>query len=144
MPLHASYSSPDFPNFKIVTGLHLYIGSSLFVRHTLNALYSDLRVEIRRVRVHGPQSKTPGTLTVPRGGSSHTYISFLNDQYGISSMRCIMHLGSPRGSNEGSTANPPISIESKRPRCVREKSFFVGLVVTGAGRVTGAHVQWEV
>ncbi|KIP05879.1 hypothetical protein PHLGIDRAFT_128602 [Phlebiopsis gigantea 11061_1 CR5-6] len=42
-----------FPQTLRIEGLHLYTASSIFVRHTLNALYTDLRVALRRVRVHG-------------------------------------------------------------------------------------------
>ncbi|KAI0084990.1 hypothetical protein BDY19DRAFT_987277 [Irpex rosettiformis] len=41
-----------FPKTLRVEGLHLYIASSIFVRHTLNALYTDLVVNITRVRVN--------------------------------------------------------------------------------------------
>lgn len=44
-----------FPKTLTLEGLHLYIASSIFVRHTLNALYTDLAVTLRRVRVHGSQ-----------------------------------------------------------------------------------------
>ena len=43
-----------FPKTLHVEGLHLYIASSVFLRHTLNALYTDLHVELKRVRVEGP------------------------------------------------------------------------------------------
>ena len=37
------------------------MGSSVFIRHTLSALYTDLRVELQRVRVHGPPSSSGPT-----------------------------------------------------------------------------------
>jgi len=49
------------PKTLRVEGLHLYIASSVFIRHTMNALYADLRVDLRRVRVHGPSSNYTGT-----------------------------------------------------------------------------------
>ncbi|KAI0700652.1 hypothetical protein C8T65DRAFT_831487 [Cerioporus squamosus] len=49
---------PPFPRTLHVEGLPLYLASSSFVRHTLNALYTDLRVELQRVRVHGPRSSS--------------------------------------------------------------------------------------
>ncbi|TBU40989.1 hypothetical protein BD309DRAFT_926148 [Dichomitus squalens] len=49
---------PPFPRTLHVEGLPLYMGSSVFVRHTLSALYTDLRVELQRVRVHGPRSSS--------------------------------------------------------------------------------------
>ena len=53
-----------FPKSLHLEGLHLYIASSIFVRHTLNALYTDLRVALTRVRVMGGQER--GTLSAPR------------------------------------------------------------------------------
>ena len=44
-----------FPETLHAEGLHLYIASSIFLRHTLNALNTDLRVELRHIRVHGGQ-----------------------------------------------------------------------------------------
>ncbi|KAH9916766.1 uncharacterized protein BXZ73DRAFT_53607 [Epithele typhae] len=49
---------PPFPHTLHVEGRPLYIGSSLFVKHTLNALYTDLHVELQRVRVHGQRPPT--------------------------------------------------------------------------------------
>ncbi|KAI1787212.1 hypothetical protein LXA43DRAFT_975391 [Ganoderma leucocontextum] len=47
---------PPFPRTAHVEGLPLYMASSVFVRHTLSALYTDLRVELQRITVHGPRS----------------------------------------------------------------------------------------
>ena len=43
----------------ICPGAPLYITSSGFVRHTLNALYSDLRVDLLSVRTISPPSSSP-------------------------------------------------------------------------------------
>ena len=56
-----------FPKTLHVEGLHLYIASSIFVRHTLNALYTDLVVDITRARVNNGGTSIdggsiPGTL----------------------------------------------------------------------------------
>lgn len=55
-----------FPETLHAEGLHLYIASSIFLRHTLNALNTDLRVELRHIRVHGGQESgeclTTGTI----------------------------------------------------------------------------------
>lgn len=61
----------------MVVGLPLYLASSVFVRHSLNALYSDLNVVLRKVTVQKPVSPstsgsglTGGTGT--SGGESLT------------------------------------------------------------------------
>jgi hypothetical protein len=44
------------------------MASSVFVRHTLNALYSDLRVELRKVLVNTPPPHpSPAGLLTPQG-----------------------------------------------------------------------------
>lgn len=48
-----------FPKTLHVEGLHLYTASSVFLRHTMNALYTDLHVELSRVRVQGPGARPP-------------------------------------------------------------------------------------
>ncbi|KAL0577550.1 hypothetical protein V5O48_004448 [Marasmius crinis-equi] len=59
-----SYTPPmelpaPFPKTLKIEGLPLYIASSAFVRHTLNALYSDLQVTIHKVSVNTPKSGNP-------------------------------------------------------------------------------------
>ncbi|KAI0368508.1 hypothetical protein BV20DRAFT_922607, partial [Pilatotrama ljubarskyi] len=54
---------PPFPRTLHVEGLPLYLASSVILRHTLNALYTDLRVELQRVRVHGPRSSSSSSLS---------------------------------------------------------------------------------
>jgi hypothetical protein len=41
---------PLFPPTLTIDGLPLYHASSVFVRHTLNMFYTDLKVELRRVQ----------------------------------------------------------------------------------------------
>lgn len=48
-----------FPKTLHVEGLHLYTASSVFLRHTMNALYTDLHIELSRVRVQGPGTRPP-------------------------------------------------------------------------------------
>ncbi|KAG9311291.1 hypothetical protein JVU11DRAFT_8379 [Chiua virens] len=48
---------PPFPRTLSLEGLPLYMTSSVFVRHTMKTLYSDLRVEMRKVAV---QTSPPG------------------------------------------------------------------------------------
>ena len=54
--IHLSYTPPvqlpvPFPKTFHVEGLSLYLASSSFIRHTMNALYSDLAVSLDRVSV---------------------------------------------------------------------------------------------
>ncbi|OSD07683.1 hypothetical protein PYCCODRAFT_1429912 [Trametes coccinea BRFM310] len=57
---------PPFPRTLHVEGLSLYLASSAILRHTLNALYTDLYVELQRVRVHGPRSSSTSGLSADR------------------------------------------------------------------------------
>ncbi|KAF7368949.1 hypothetical protein MVEN_00221100 [Mycena venus] len=55
-----SYTPPvalpaPFPKTLHIEGLPMYIASSVFVRHTLNALYSDLKVVLNKVSVETPR-----------------------------------------------------------------------------------------
>ncbi|KAM5543774.1 hypothetical protein V8D89_002391 [Ganoderma adspersum] len=54
---------PPFPRTVHVEGLPLYMASSVFVRHTLSALYTDLRVELQRITIHGPRSSSGSSST---------------------------------------------------------------------------------
>ncbi|KAF7315803.1 hypothetical protein MIND_00096400 [Mycena indigotica] len=80
-PIHASQSSQDVdmiysPNIRLsytpptalppplpktlhIEGISMYLASSVFVRHTMNALYADTRVALNKVAVdtHGVKSK---------------------------------------------------------------------------------------
>jgi len=54
--IHLSYTPPvqlpvPFPKTFHVEGLSLYLASSSFIRHTMNALYSDLAISLDRVSV---------------------------------------------------------------------------------------------
>ncbi|KAI0635438.1 hypothetical protein C8Q77DRAFT_706374 [Trametes polyzona] len=63
---------PPFPRTLQIEGLSLYLASSVILRHTLNALYTDLRVELQRVRVYGPRSSSTSGLSAdspPSDGS---------------------------------------------------------------------------
>ena len=44
----------------IKIGLPLYVASSFFLRHTMNALYTDLSVTTRKVEVHQPDKRKAG------------------------------------------------------------------------------------
>ena len=58
--LHVEGKSPNIlhgnANSKLFTGLPLYLASSVFVRHTLNALYSELQLDLTKVIVNTPKS----------------------------------------------------------------------------------------
>lgn len=94
------------------------MASSVFIRHTLKTLYSDLHVELRRVYVQTPKSGGSG------GASSQ--VSGLGDDGG--------HRKEEEQGGE----------EAKKISSKREKSLFVGLVVRGTARVSGVVGEWEV
>ncbi|KAG6376602.1 hypothetical protein JVT61DRAFT_1584 [Boletus reticuloceps] len=52
---------PPFPRTLSLEGLALYMASSVFIRHTMKTLYSDLRVEMRKLAVHTPSITAPPT-----------------------------------------------------------------------------------
>ncbi|KAI0029903.1 hypothetical protein K488DRAFT_7336, partial [Vararia minispora EC-137] len=62
--IRLSYTPPaalpsPFPRTFHIDGLPLYLASAVFVRHTLSAIYTDLSVELRSVRVNGISSPDP-------------------------------------------------------------------------------------
>ncbi|KAI8973168.1 hypothetical protein BD414DRAFT_397476, partial [Trametes punicea] len=108
---------PPFPRTLQIEGLPLYLASSVLLRHTLNALYTDLRVELQRVRVHGPRSSSTSGLDSPSSGPDP-------------------------GS---SPSDGPTDFQQQgKTRSIREKSLFVGVVVRGINRVSKAEGGWEV
>ncbi|EDR06200.1 uncharacterized protein LACBIDRAFT_300437 [Laccaria bicolor S238N-H82] len=69
--VQSSYTPPvplpaPFPKVLHVEGLQLYLACSGFVRHTMNALYSDLSVTLTKVAVNAPSPPTTKSL----GGSA--------------------------------------------------------------------------
>ncbi|KAJ6460928.1 hypothetical protein C8R45DRAFT_535273 [Mycena sanguinolenta] len=57
--IRLSYTPPvplsaPFPKTLNIEGMLLYNGSAVFVRHTLNALYSDLKIVLNKVSVQTP------------------------------------------------------------------------------------------
>ncbi|KAF5361674.1 hypothetical protein D9758_007296 [Tetrapyrgos nigripes] len=115
-----SYTPPaqlpaPFPKTLSVEGIPLYLASSVFIRHTLSALYTDLDVTLHKVVVNTPKTK-PNLSTPGESGSSEpgTAEEAERDKLGLS-----------RKKN-------------------REKSLFIGLRVLGVSRVSGAEGQWQV
>ncbi|KZT27787.1 hypothetical protein NEOLEDRAFT_1146227 [Neolentinus lepideus HHB14362 ss-1] len=49
---------PPFPRTLHLEGLPLYMASSVFVRHTMKALYTDLSVELRKMTVQSSASRS--------------------------------------------------------------------------------------
>ncbi|EPQ51498.1 hypothetical protein GLOTRDRAFT_48713 [Gloeophyllum trabeum ATCC 11539] len=49
---------PPFPRTWHLEGLPLYMASSVFLRHTMKALYTDLSVELRKVTVQSSASRS--------------------------------------------------------------------------------------
>ncbi|KAJ6617585.1 hypothetical protein B0H10DRAFT_2033082 [Mycena sp. CBHHK59/15] len=65
-----SYTPPvalpaPFPKTLHIEGMPMYLASSVFVRHTLNALYSDLKVVLNKVSVNAPGSAGPNANGEP-------------------------------------------------------------------------------
>jgi len=94
------------------------MASSVFVRHTLNALYSDLHVEIKRVR--SPSSSQSGEmLPSALGGEEQSQ--------------------SGKDQGVGEEENKKKSMKKNR-----DMSIFIGLCVRGTARVSGAIGEWDV
>lgn len=66
----AAEAPPRRTALRVHAGLPLYIASSVFVRHTLRALYTDLHVELRRVRVNTGASSAAPSSAAAQGRSS--------------------------------------------------------------------------
>ncbi|KAF8650739.1 hypothetical protein AX16_005112 [Volvariella volvacea WC 439] len=72
-----SYTPPvalpaPFPRTLHIEGFPLYLTSSLFVKHTMNALYSDLHVVLRRVIVNTPSPPSASSTPLPEDTSPPT------------------------------------------------------------------------
>jgi len=58
-----------FPRVLTLEGLPLYVASSLFVRHSVNALYTDVEVSMRNFHVVSPPSPFLKSTASENGGS---------------------------------------------------------------------------
>ncbi|SJL09338.1 uncharacterized protein ARMOST_12715 [Armillaria ostoyae] len=82
--IRLSYTPPvqlpsPFPQTLHVEGLPLYLASSAFVRHTLNALYSDLQLTLQKFSVDGPRASIPNSEPsgqVRKGRDKHLTVLF--------------------------------------------------------------------
>ncbi|KAJ4478908.1 hypothetical protein C8R41DRAFT_843928 [Lentinula lateritia] len=131
--IRLAYTPPSplphpFPEKLTLDGKPLYLTSAVFVRHTLNTLYSDLRVTLVKVAV-----------SVPRGKSS----SELDSDSGTTPPLPPNPESDPEPGNSGSVEgfDDP---HTKNSGYKREKSLYISLRVTGTSRVSGALGQWEV
>ncbi|KAF8628990.1 hypothetical protein AX15_003602 [Amanita polypyramis BW_CC] len=148
--IRLSYTPPvalpiPFPKTLSIEGLPLYIASSTFIRHTLKALYTDLRVEVNKFVVYNPNSGSP-----PSPGGFFTGSSSGHDFFATLAhpSRELNNLGGQMVSG-GKTGEEPAGNElnrhgEKKRRVIREKSVLVGLKVHGVARVSGAPIQWDV
>ncbi|KAI0051613.1 hypothetical protein FA95DRAFT_1485200 [Auriscalpium vulgare] len=64
--IRLSYTPPTalpapFPRTLHIEGLPLYFASSVFIRHTMNAIYTDLAVSLRSFQIHPSSKATSGT-----------------------------------------------------------------------------------
>lgn len=73
-----------FPRTLGLEGLPLYLASSVFIRHTMRTLYSDLRVELRKVAVQGsPPAHSEGAAAGTRSNHQRDKSLFIGlDVYG--------------------------------------------------------------
>jgi hypothetical protein len=106
------------------SGLSFYNASAVFVRHTMNALYIDLSVEIKRITVNSSSSSSGSRLTSPPAAPEPPY-ELEGDG------------GSERKQGNADEKHP-------RRRHRREKSVFISLAVTGTSRVSGSPGTWDV
>ncbi|KAH0579742.1 hypothetical protein J132_08752 [Termitomyces sp. J132] len=111
---------PPFPATLHIEGLPLYLASAVFIRHTLNALYVDLKLELRKCIVNTPRLPTSASMSAPTSILGPT-----------------------------TTPEPtPMPWQKQNPKnkrgSSREKSLVVGFCVTGTSRVSGAPAEWEV
>lgn len=90
------------------------MASSVFIRHTLKTLYSDLHVELKRVSVQTPKSSTSGKTSQPHSAGL---------------------------SGDGIEEDKE---KEKKASNKREKSVFIGACVKGKARVSGTVGEWEV
>ena len=120
----------------------MYIASSTFVRHTLKALYTDLRVEITKfvVQTRGSGRPPPGFFTGSTDG--HDFATVL--AYPGRELNDVSGQVEPMPW-DGEFAGDHWDLHGERKRRIsRDKSLLLGLKVLGTTRVTGAAIQWEV
>ncbi|KAF5391241.1 hypothetical protein D9757_003013 [Collybiopsis confluens] len=103
------------PEKLTLEGKPLYFASAVFVRHTMNTLYSDLNVALIKVVISVPQTRNADLKNAPGDDDDTTMLG-------------------PAALNK-QTANSGYK---------REKSLYIALRVTGTARVTGSQSQWDV
>ncbi|TDL26539.1 hypothetical protein BD410DRAFT_783590 [Rickenella mellea] len=102
-----------FPRTLVVDGHALYIASSAFIRHTLNALYTDISVEIRKFEV---RRLGPGSSNDHNNG--HT-------------------------SNPSHRTDTDLRLGDVRNMDKRQKDVVVGIGVIGWSRLSGVRAEWD-
>ncbi|KAJ4474442.1 hypothetical protein J3R30DRAFT_3509155 [Lentinula aciculospora] len=122
--IHLTYTPPSplphpFPEKLTLDGKPLYLASAVFIRHTLNTLYSDLRVILVKVAVSVPKDKSSSD----------------------SDSKSTPPLPLPELDPDLGSVDDP---HTKNSGYKREKSLYIALRVTGTSRVSGALGQWEV
>ncbi|KAG6859825.1 hypothetical protein C0995_003428 [Termitomyces sp. Mi166 len=64
---------PPFPTTLHVEGLPLYLASAVFIRHTLNALYVDLKLQLKKCVIHNtPRSAPPSEFPQNENSNAKT------------------------------------------------------------------------
>jgi len=116
----------------------LYTASSTFVRHTLNALYTDLCVEIDKfvVQTHGSGPHPPPGFFTGSGRDFITVLAYPNGGFNDLSRQTKL---------EGGLADDGWDLHGeKRRKISREKSVLISLKVLGTARVSGVANRWDV
>ena len=111
----------------ICIGLPLYVASSVFVRHAMIALYTDLAVAMHKVKIHSspPSSSSPPPSSSPLSeGSSPT----------------------PTPPPQSLPESPPNKSRVQQKNLNRERSITIGLLVSGSGRLglSTERAEWDV
>ncbi|KAJ7198819.1 hypothetical protein GGX14DRAFT_468959, partial [Mycena pura] len=92
---------PPFPKTLHIEGMPMYLASSVFVRHTLNALYADLKVTLNKVALdaHGePRKNREKSLFVGLTASGIARVSGavgeweVNSTYTFSPLTGLIHV----------------------------------------------------
>ncbi|KIL61844.1 hypothetical protein M378DRAFT_199381, partial [Amanita muscaria Koide BX008] len=137
-----------FPKTLRIEGFPLYIASSTFVKHTLKALYADLRVDIHKFIVYTPGRNhplPPEFFTGSLSGRDFTQsqakdVRSALDGYGVNGNNVEQRRSDADLDENQLNADDQ---SGKKRRIIREKKLLVGLKVSGRARVSNAANEWD-